>query len=174
MNVVSELPLVNPQSNSLPSHAQLTTYPWLTTALASCQAVSLRVISGRVKKSKVTNLISILILRPSLDYYYFLTILRSRGKYEAVHPQSSWVTCLGRLCKRNEGNLQRKRGRKKASYLLKCSFTPDKTFRFVLSMHKSIRKTLLAYTARSFGGVQLHIIYRSRYVHYILFFRLAS
>ena len=84
-------------------------------------------------------------------------------KYGAVHPQSSWVTSLGRLCKRNEGNLQRKRGRKKASYLLNCSFTPDKTFRFFLSMHKSIRKTLLAYTARSFGGVQLHIIYRSRY-----------
>ena len=81
---------LNPQSNSLhsQSHTQLTTlsctthnmltiYPCLTTALPSCQAVSLRVVSGRVKKSKVTNLISILTLRPSLDYHYFLAI-RSR------------------------------------------------------------------------------------------------
>ena len=75
---------VNPQSNSLHSHTQLTTlscttlniltrYPCLTTALASGQAVSLRVISGRVKKSKVT-MISNLTLRPSLDYHYFLAI----------------------------------------------------------------------------------------------------
>ena len=66
-----------------------------------------------------------------------------RDRYEAVHPQSSWVTSLGKLCKQNEGNLQRKRGRKKASYLLNYSLAPNKTFRFVLSMHKSIRKTLL-------------------------------
>ena len=65
------------------------------------------------------------------------------GKYEAVHPHSSWVTSLGGLCKRNEGNLQRKAGRKKASCLLHYSFAPDKTFRFVLCMHKSIRKILL-------------------------------
>ena len=31
----------------------------------------------------------------------------------------------------------------KSSYLLNYSFPPNKTFRFVLSMHKSIRKTLL-------------------------------
>ena len=36
-----------------------------------------------------------------------------------------------------------KKGRNKASYLLNYSFAPDKTFRFVLSMHKFIRKTLL-------------------------------
>ena len=64
------------------------------------------------------------------------------GKYEAVHPKSSWVSSLDGLCKQNEGNLQRKRGRKKV-YLLNYSFASYKTFRFVLSMHKSIRKTLL-------------------------------
>ena len=85
--MVSELPsLTHAQLNepstqltaiSCTTHNILTTYPCLTTALASCQAVSLRVISGRVKKSKVTNLISILTLRASLDYHYFLAI-RSR------------------------------------------------------------------------------------------------
>ena len=95
---------VNPQSNSLhsQSHTQLTTlsctthnilttYPCLTTALASCQAVSLRVVSGRVKKSKVTNLISILTLRPSLDYHYFLAI-RSR-----LYTIITFSTLSGRL-----------------------------------------------------------------------------
>ena len=76
MDVVSELPS-QLTTLSCTTHNILTTYPCLTTALASCQAVSLRVISGRVKKSKVTNLISILTLRPSLDYHYFLAI-RSR------------------------------------------------------------------------------------------------
>ena len=51
------------------------------------------------------------------------------------------MTSLGRLCKRNECNLQRGRGRKKV-HLLNHSFEPDKTT-FVLSMHESIRKTLL-------------------------------
>ena len=43
----------------------------------------------------------------------------------------------------SEKGVQVKKYRKKASYFLNCSFAPDKTFRFVLSMHKSIRKTLL-------------------------------
>ena len=71
MDVVSELPSLTHAQLSEPS-IQLTALP-----VPSCQAVSLRVISGRVKKSKVTNLISILTLRPSLDYHYFLAI-RSR------------------------------------------------------------------------------------------------
>ena len=89
VDVVSELPSLTHAQLSEPSiqltalpvpyttHNMLTTYPCLTTALASCQAVTLRVVSGRVKKSKVTNLISILTLRPLLDYHYFLAI-RSR------------------------------------------------------------------------------------------------
>ena len=97
MDVVSELPSLTHAQLSEPS-IQLTALPVPyttdytfmhnsqdthnismphTTALASCQAVSLRVVSGRVKKSKVTNLISILTLRPSLDYHYLLAI-RSR------------------------------------------------------------------------------------------------
>ena len=63
---------------------------------------------------------------------------------------------LGGVCKRNEGNLQRKRGRKKASYLLNYSFAPDKTFRFVLSMLKSIRKTL-RYTQELWGCTTSHL-----------------
>ena len=51
--------------------------------------------------------------------------IQGEGKYEAVHPQSPRVMSLGGLRKRNEGNLQRKRGRKKASYFLKYSFAPD-------------------------------------------------
>ena len=53
------------------------------------------------------------------------------------------VMSLGGLCKRNKGNLQRERGRNKASYLLNYSFVPDKNFRFVLNMHKSIKNRLL-------------------------------
>ena len=49
--------------------------------------------------------------------------------------QSPWVMSLGGLCKLNEDNLQRKSERKKASYLLNYLFVPDKTFRFVLSLH---------------------------------------
>ena len=66
-------------------------------------------------------------------------------KLEAVHPQSPWVISLSGLCKQNEDNLQRKRGRKKALYLLKYLFAPDKTFRFVLSMHKSCQKNITTY-----------------------------
>ena len=99
MDVVSELPSLTHAQLGEPS-IQLTALPvpyttdytfmhnsqhthnismphYSPTALASCQAVSLRVVSGRVKKSKVTNLISILTLRPSLDYHYLLAI-RSR------------------------------------------------------------------------------------------------
>ena len=67
------------------------------------------------------------------------------------------------LWKRNEGNSQRKRRRKNASNVLNYSFAPDDTFRFILSMHKSIRKILLDLDldldlhARNFWGVLLHI-----------------
>ena len=44
--------------------------------------------------------------------------VKDEGKYKATRPQSPWVVSLGGLCKQNEGNLQRKRGRKKASYSL--------------------------------------------------------
>ena len=40
--------------------------------------------------------------------------------------------------------------------LLNYSFAPDKTLRFVFSMHKSIRKTFY-YTAKNFGSLQLLI-----------------
>ena len=86
-----------------------------------------------------------------------VTYGQSVNLYEAVHP-------LGGLCKQNKDNLQMKRGRRKASYLLNYSFAPHKTFRFVLSMHKSIDKHY--YTARNFGGVQLHI-YQSICLYYL-------
>ena len=46
-----------------------------------------------------------------------------------------------------------------ASNVLNYSFAPDETFRFILSMHKSIRKILLDLDlhARNFWGVLLHI-----------------
>ena len=102
--MVSELPSLSHAKLSEPSiqltavpctiHNILTTYPCLTTTLVSCQAVSLRVVSVRVKKSKVTNLISIVTLRPSLDYYYFLAI---RSRYyifsSSVWPPESQYWC---------------------------------------------------------------------------------
>ena len=51
-----------------------------------------------------------------------------------------------RLCKRNEGNFQRKRGREKARYLLKYSFAPKNHFRFVLSRAKIYHKNITTYT----------------------------
>ena len=91
------------------------------------------------------------------------------GKCEAVHPQRPWVVSLGGLCKRNEGNLRMKRGRKKASYLPNYSFAPDKTFRFVLSKHKSLRKTLLhtqefwGYTASHSPNKQIMVRFKKRF-----------
>ena len=76
----------------------------------------------KVHRSRVRNQVDV------FPHARFKSILF--GKCEAEHPQSSWVVSLGRLCKQNEGNLQRKRGRKNASYLLNYSFAPDKTFRF--------------------------------------------
>ena len=76
------------------------------------------------------------------------------GKYEAVHPQSLWVMPLGGLCRWNECNLQR--GRKKASYFLNYSFTPEKNFRFVLCIHKSFRKTSL-HTQELWGCTASHL-----------------
>ena len=57
------------------------------------------------------------------------------------------------LCKRNAGNSQRKRRRRKnAPNVLNYSFAPDETFRFILSMHKSIRKILLDLNAQELLG----------------------
>ena len=74
--------------NSLDPFAQLTTYPCLTTALASCQAVSLRVVSGRVKKSIVTNL----NLYPYSQSFTISTIYLAitRCRYTTVIPSSIW------------------------------------------------------------------------------------
>ena len=66
------------------------------------------------------------------------------SKYEPVHLTYTGVMSLGGLCKQNEGNLQRERARKKASYLLNYSFAPDITLRFILSMLKSMRQTLFS------------------------------
>ena len=60
-----------------------------------------------------------------------------------MHPAQIGVMPLGTLCKQNEGNLQRKKGRKKASHHLNYSFVPDKTFRLSLIKLKSTRKTSL-------------------------------
>ena len=69
------------------------------------------------------------------------------------------MTSLGGLCKRNEGNLQKKRGRKKAwqAYLLNYSFAPDETFRFVLSIHKSIGKKTLLHSQELWGCSASHL-----------------
>ena len=109
MDVVSELPSLTHAQLSEPS-IQLTALPVPYTTdytfmhnsqhthnismphsspsfLSSSQSES----SGRVKKSKVTNLISILTLRPSLDYHYFLAI-RSR-----LYTIITFSTLSGRL-----------------------------------------------------------------------------
>ena len=46
---------------------------------------------------------------------------------------------------------------KKASYLLKYSFAPDKTFRFALSMHKSIRKTYMKLNGAVYTVLSIYI-----------------
>ena len=77
------------------------------------------------------------------------------SKYQAVNPQRPGMMFLCRLCKQNEGNLQRKRGRKKASCLLNYSFAPKKFFQ-IHSQHAKIYQKK-HYISRSFGGVQLYI-----------------
>ena len=64
--------------------------------------------------------------------------VRLLSSYEPIHPTQIGVMSIG---KRNEGNLQSKRARKTALYLLNYSFESDKTE--IRSHHvKVIRKTI--------------------------------
>ena len=69
-----------------------------------------------------SNVIWILVVTQYLDILNALILGILVGKYEAVHPQSSWVTSLGGLCKRNEGILQTKEKRKKEGIISRKLF----------------------------------------------------
>ena len=68
-----------------------------------------------------------------------LTWTRTEDKYESVHPTLASDMHFGRPCDEMKANLQRKRRRKKISYLpVHYAFAPDKTFRLLFMRLKSI------------------------------------
>ena len=83
---------------------------------------------------------------------YLLLNKSAQSKYEPVHPTQTGVLSLGRLCKGNQGNLQRKRGKKKASYLPN-KINPSDSFSACKNLSE---KHCFIDLSRSFGGVQLH------------------
>ena len=90
----------------------------------------------------------------SIDHTY----ARIPGKYaQHVHHTQTGVISLDLLCKRNEGNLQRKQT-KKESMISPKVFIYIKKLSQTRSQHtKYIRKTFIHTLVWSFGGVQLHI-----------------